>query len=359
MKILSRYLARSFLRLLFLCLGTGVAIYLVVDFMEKVGRFMNRGGQLPHIALYFLYKLPEMVVQVAPLAVLLASLLTLGLLARTNELTAMRGSGLSLLTITRPLLLVSLAVGTALFAAGEWLLPAAEEQKTYVEDVLIAHKSPNVFFRQQNIWFRDNNRILQARAFDPDTRTLRQVTVWQVDPAMQPLERIDADQADLTGSTWLLQHPVVQTFGGGTVQTTSPATPLALPLGLRLEDLRSAQKYADTMGFFALRHYVAKLERGGHDSRRYRVQMQARLATPCAVPVLALLGIPFGTRGGRFGSIAVGVGIGILIGFAFLLGSNLLLALGQAGVLPPVAAAWGAPFIFAAAGIWLILRTEH
>jgi lipopolysaccharide export system permease protein len=87
MSLISRYIIAAFLKLTGLCVGSFVAIYLVIDFLEKIGKFTRAQGKFHHILLYFLFKVPEIVCQVTPLAVLMATLLTLGMLSRYSEIT--------------------------------------------------------------------------------------------------------------------------------------------------------------------------------------------------------------------------------------------------------------------------------
>ena len=74
---------------------------MVIHFLEKIGRFTAAHAQLRHIALYFLCKIPEVVVQVIPLAILMATLLSLGLLSRRSEITAMRSCGMKTISFLR------------------------------------------------------------------------------------------------------------------------------------------------------------------------------------------------------------------------------------------------------------------
>ena len=96
MKILNRYLVRTYLGMIATCLAAFVAIYLVVDFLERFGRFSRAGAPLTAILLYFLCKIPEIISQTAPMAVLMGTILAIGTLAKNSEITAMRSSGISL-----------------------------------------------------------------------------------------------------------------------------------------------------------------------------------------------------------------------------------------------------------------------
>ncbi len=90
MNILDIYISKIWIRFLSLCLGGFIAVYLVIDLIEKIPRFIRAGGAASDIIQYFLWKLPEMVSRTAMFSVLLATLLSLGLLTRDSEITAMR-----------------------------------------------------------------------------------------------------------------------------------------------------------------------------------------------------------------------------------------------------------------------------
>jgi lipopolysaccharide export system permease protein len=359
LRILSNYIAFTYLKILGLCIGAGISIYLVIDFLEKIGRFTRSHAELKYIALFFLYEVPEIGAQVTPLAVLMATLLTLGGLSRSSEITAMRGCGISLKRITAPILAIAFFISIATLFANEVLTPACYERTQYIQQILIEKKSPNTFFRLQNIWYREESSILQARLFDPNTRTLKGITLWQMGNGMQPVKRIEAGQGTFDENRWILKDVVVRELANGNVVRTEKVNELAEPLGLRIEDLKILQKGADNMGILALRNYCDKLQKGGYDPTRYVAQMHSRLSLPFASLIMAFLGIPFALRGGRSSGIALGIAISLAIGFIYFIINSMVLSFGQAGVLPPIISAWAANFIFAALGVWLAMTVNR
>lgn len=102
MPILFRYLLREYGKIFTMCFSGLMTIYLVIDFFEKVRRFLRYDADWIDVLTYFLLKIPAISFQIAPLAVLMATLLTFGLLSRGHEITAMRSCGISLLWITSP-----------------------------------------------------------------------------------------------------------------------------------------------------------------------------------------------------------------------------------------------------------------
>ena len=359
MSIISRYIVSTYLRLIALCAGSFISIYLVIDFLEKISRFTRAQGKVQHILLFFLYKIPEITNQIAPLAVLMATLLTLGMLARHSEITAMRSCGMSMARITSPILITAFAISVLTFLTAEFVIPESFSRMQYTQAVLIEKKSPNAFFRQQNIWYREENTLLEARNFIPASLTLKGVTLWQMGPGMQPVQRVEAESAVFTDAGWLLREVVIRDMGRGEVAATQPRKELPVPLRLKVADLKVLEKQASSMGLFALRRYCNKLKKGGYDVSRYQAQLHSRMSLPFASLVMGFLGIPFALRSGRTSGIAVGIGISLGIGFGYFAVNALLLSLGQAGVLPPFVSAWAANFIFTCLGVWLAMTVNR
>lgn len=359
MRILGNYIAATYLKILALCIGAFVSIYLVIDFLEKIRHFTSAHAEIKYIGLFFLCKIPGMITQVVPLAVLMATLLTLGGLSRTSEINAMRSCGISLVRITMPIMGIALLASLATIMANEVLTPACYAKMEYIQQVLIDKKSPNIFFRQQNIWYRDESSILEAKLFDPVSKTLKGITLWQLGPGIQPVRRIDAEQGVYNNTGWLFKNVVLRVISNGSSIKAVTLPELQMPLGLKIDDLKVLEKGTDNMGIVALSSYCDKLSKGGYDPTRYLAQMYSRISQPFASLIMAFLGIPFALRGGRSSGIALGIAISLAIGFSYFIINSTVLSFGQAGVLPPVISAWAANAIFAALGMWLTMTVNR
>ena len=358
MGILSRYIAVTWLRLLALCQGSFLAVYLVLDMMERVPRFLRAGGEFLDITSYFLWKLPEMIGNTASFSILMTTLLTLGLLSRNSEVIAMRSCGVSLYRISLPMLAMSLAICLLLLANTELIVPESSERMMRFERVKIKKQGDNAVFRRNNIWFRSDTQILQAQLFDPQTRMLKGVSVWTVDTAMNPTSRVDADSAQLKDGRWVLQGVSIKDFGSGKGFVIQKKDAMDIALNLKIDDLQVLDKNADNLSYRRLKEYSESLQNGGYQAYQYLTMMHSKLSSPFAAFVMVILGIPFALRSSRSGGIALGIGASIGIGFVFFVVNAVLLSYGRSGVLPPVVAAWGANFIFVLGGIWLAMTVR-
>lgn len=358
MGVLSRYIAQTWLRLLLLCLSGFVGLYLVIDLIEKIPRYLRTGGDAHDILQYFLFKLPEMISRTATFSILMATLLTLGMLSRDSELVAMRSCGISLLRISLPMLALGFFASTLLLINAELVLPRTYARTEFIEKVKIKKTGDRVAFKRNNIWFRSKSMILQARLFEPKTQTLSGVVVWTVDGAMNPVSRIDAETAVYGDGRWILHTVASKNFLAGSGYEPRTTQSMLLDLKLKIEDLQVLDGDADNMSIRALNEYAENLKQGGYQAYRYLTLMHTKIASPFAALIMVLIGIPFAMRNSRSGGIALGIGASIGIGFVYFVVNAVLLSYGRSGVLPPMLAAWGANILFMSGGIWMSMTVK-
>ena len=359
MSILSRYIAVAWLRLLALCLGSFVAVYLVLDMMDKIPRFIRAGGAARDMLAFFIFKLPEMIGQAAAFSILMATLLTLGLLSRNSEITAMRSCGVSLFRISLPMLVLGLVASLLLLVNTELVVPKSYERMDYIERIAIKKQGVNAVFKRNNIWFRSDSMIIQAQLFEAKEKMLKGITVWKLDAAMNPLVRIDAESAEFQNDRWILKKAIVKDFSKGQGFTMQSVPAMDIAFKLRIDDLRVLDRNADNLSYRNLKEYAENLSSGGYQAFRYLTMMHAKLSAPFAAFVMVVLGIPFALRNSRSGGIALGIGASIGIGFAYFVVNAVLLSYGRSGVLPPVVAAWGANLVFVLGGVWLSMTVKN
>lgn len=358
MKILSRYLIKTYLSVTITCLAAFISIYLVVDFLERYAKFSRAGATGSDIFLYFLSKVPEIISQTTPMAVLMGTILTIGTLSKNSEITAMRSSGASLFQIGKPLLWVAVSISLLLLSMQEFITPVANEKMNYIDQVVVKKKGSSAFFRRNNIWHRNDNLILQAKLYNPETTTLSGITIWEIGKWIRPLSRTDSATATPVQGGWQLHEVTRRTFSdSGAVQSSSTDTEIAR-LDLATADLKVVAHAVEDMGFIALYRYCANLSENGYDAAPYLTLLYSKISLPFAAVVMAFLGIPFSMRDGRSGGVGTGIVFSVVIGFSYFIINSLLLSLGQAGAIYPLLAAWTANIIFAAAGLWFTLTVD-
>ncbi|MFH1146783.1 MAG: LPS export ABC transporter permease LptG [Pseudomonadota bacterium] len=357
MSILNRYIYREFIRLFILVLFVFISIYLLVDFFEKIDNFLETGLPYRVIGAYFIYKIPLIVKQMEPVAVLIGGALTIGLLARNNELLAMKSLGRNLFLICRPIFLSAFVFSGLLFVMQESLIPAMTSNTNFIWNVQVKRKQPKGFFGKDRFWFRGANAVYSINSFDAGRGKLQGVEIVILEKDFSPKSILYAREGRWIGGKWLFRngwHKVLQPGGS---YRMFPFHEKSMALSEGPEDFREMTKSTDEMTSNELSAYARKLEGQGQAARSCHIDLQARFAYILMGPVLLLLGIPAFISRNIKSSMAVGISLGMLIAFVIWITWDFSLTLGRTGVLPPWAAAWS-PLIaasgFGAAG-WRII----
>src|SRR5512146_1152978 len=222
MLILFRYLLREYAKISFMCFAGLMTIYLVIDFFEKVRRFLRYDAEWLDVFTYFVLKMPGISFQIAPLAVLMATLLTLGLLSRNQEITAMRSCGISLPRIASPFL--AFAVGTALVLLlfSSTVIPLASNKAEEIRVVQIEKKPPSAVLKLPNPWARvDADTLLHVSSVAIGGDTLGGVRLFHFDRAFRLTDMTEAAEARYVDRTWTLHRGFQRRFNrDGTVTFT-------------------------------------------------------------------------------------------------------------------------------------------
>jgi lipopolysaccharide export system permease protein len=359
MRIITRYLAREFTLNFFLGLGAFSATYLIVEFFERINAFVYNNAPWPLIGAYFLNKFPFMLFQVAPAAVLLSSILTLGMMSRHNEVMALKSGGVGLWSLTHPILGVVGLIFLTLLGMNEYIVPYANQTARIISDLIIHKKKPTETFKQSQIWIHGKQTIYNVQLYHPEKNLLEGITLYRFSPQFELLERVDARSAQWKDGKWVLAEASVTDFTQQGVAVRKNYRQLTLSLPETPLDFRVAEKNPNEMNFRELKEYVRKIERDGYNASTYRTALYACISFPFISVIMAFLGIPLALRKERGAGLALGIGYSILISFIYLVVYSFILELGKVGSLPPVAAAWLGNIIFAMVGVYLLLSVRH
>ncbi len=362
MRILVNYVLEEFLKVLLLCLAGFLAIYYVVDIFNNINIFLSYNASFTTKLSHFIYKLPQILYQVTPVAVLISIVTVVGVMGRHNELTAIKAGGISLRVVAGPLLTAAFVLSLMIFLNNEYLVPSASRRAIEILDVRIKGKPPRGVFRQNQIWYAGKgNRIFKIDVLDPATKSMKGVTVIVLDAAFRPIERLDAARAVWVDGRWRLEDVVRRNFSpdGAKLLTLVRRNRLPLDIEERFEDFIKFKKHPDELNFNELNGYIRRLERSGYDATPYRVDLMAKTAIPFISLIIAFMSIALAVRFGSRGSVVASVGLCLAVGVAYWLVLSLGISLGHAGRLNPLIASWGANIIFGSIGISLFLSVNN
>jgi LPS export ABC transporter permease LptG len=357
--LIDRYLLREYLKFIGIGLGVGAVLFLVVDLLQTLDRFLRIKPPLVYILLHFVYRLPGALYDGLPIVVLIATVFLFLSLTRAHELDALKAAGVSLYRVSAPVLLFALilSLGAAVFQ--EVALPGINARADEIDRVKIRGGLPRHLQKRNQLWYRSTDtRFWRMELLDPVERSISGLLVLDVDAEFQLVSRLDAQTAKWTPQGWELSQGFVRTVVTGNRMESKPFATLLMKMPEHIDDFTNVQKPPEIMSFRELRAYVQRLEEAGHRVGKYVVELYSKVSFPFVHLIMALVAIPFALASPRSGGRAVGIGVALMISLGYWVVHYMALAFAKADLLPPFLAAWTANIVFAGLGTALFLRTR-
>ncbi len=358
LSILDRYIIKDFVLHFLLITLSLAALYIIVDFFQRIRMFLSNDATVYHMFLYFLYSTPMILVQMIPISVLLSSLITFGILSKNCELVAMKASGVSLYRVSVAPIFFSVLIAVAAFLISETIMPRSNQLVKKTVYIDIQNRPQMGEFKHRELWYRGQAGIYNFSLFDPTTVTLKGVRINNIDGEMNLVRSIDAAKGrwNEESKAWTLYDVLVATFPDNDFPVVETMKSYTADIPEKPEDFLVVQREPNEMGFAELRKYITKIRSEGYDATRYTVDMHGKVAFPFVCIIMAIVGVCFASRSERSGGIAQGIGVGIITGLSYWLIFAFTISLGYAGSLPPPVAAWAANLLFLVAALLMLSR---
>lgn len=363
MPLLMYYLLREHLRVFIPCLAGVATVYLVVDFVEKIRKFVTYQAELRHILWYFILKCPGILFQIMPLAVLMSTLLALTILSRHNEITAMRSSGISLYWVAVPFLAVAQVLSLLMLWTSDAVIPHANQKAEVLRETRIEGRNPRAVFQGNEIWVRLGDQTLMMGDLpDDNAPRIYGISLYRLDQDFGIRELVFAKELRHEDSGWVLLSGISRTFDADQMIKSHSFGRLPVQLNQKPEDFRRTIRIeSDDLSLRELASYVERLRQDGYNPARFATDLFGRTAFPFVCLIMALIGITMsltetGTRGT---GLVKGVGYSLLVGFLYWTTHSVALALGRSDVVPPLLAGWTANILFLSFAGYLFLRVRQ
>ncbi|PYX28211.1 MAG: LPS export ABC transporter permease LptF [Acidobacteria bacterium] len=357
--LLDDYVLRDFFVYLGLILATFLVLTLVFTLFELLGDILRNQTSPLVVAEYLLNVTPYLLYNVAPLIMLLAVLITFGIMQRSNEITVIKATGVSIYRVVAPVLVAAAFLAAGLFFADQFYLPHTNKRQEALHNQ-IKGRPPQTYLRPDRKWiFGRNNQIYYYQFFDPDRDQFANVTIFQLDPASFSItRRIHAERAHWADNLnrWIYEQGWERTLRGSAIADFRPYDVATFPeVSEPPSYFKKEVKQYSEMNYEELRRYIHDLQQSGFDVVRLKVQLHQKISFPLITLVMAILAVPFSLSAGKKGPIG-GVATAVGIAVVYIVVLRLFEGIGNVSQLPPALAAWSPDLIFALAGGYLILK---
>lgn len=362
-QLLDLYVSRVYLRVLGMAaVGMAGLFYIstFIDMSDKLFKGEVGGGML---LAYFWWASPQFLFYILAIAVLLATLVTIGLLTKNSELIVMRACGISLYRVAAPLVVLSLVASGMLFLMEEHVL-AVSNQRAHRLRHVIRGGDPQTFDVLNRKWVvsRDG-KVYHYQYYDPARQRLVGVSVFAFDEATGRLaERTYASLAVYAPAAD--GQPAWEVRQGWSRQFTEDGEVAAFErFDERRLPLEPAEYFVtevpepERMNYGELGRYIEELRASGYDVRQWEVDLQRKVAFPFVTLVMTLIAVPFAVTTGKRGAL-YGIGLGIVLALVYWTLISVFAAIGAGGLLSPTLAAWAPNLLFGATAVFLLLTVR-
>ncbi|OFW02950.1 MAG: LPS export ABC transporter permease LptF [Acidobacteria bacterium RIFCSPLOWO2_02_FULL_68_18] len=363
--ILDRYVATTYVRIAALSVLAMAGIFYIAAFLDLSDKVFRGQATWGMLGAYFWFATPQYVYYILPLSVLLAALVTVGLLTKNSELVVMKACGISLYRVAVPMLGGALVAGGALFLLEESVLGPSNRRAEALRHV-IRGGSPQTFDVLHRQWVTGSSgEIYHFDYYDPRTRRLSGLSAFEFGERMQLLaRRTYAERAEYAGGgpedaidRWTVHQGWTRELNPqGETRTFTPFATSEIHLepathfGTEPPDERF-------MSYSQLRTYTARLQATGFDVSAQLVALERKISFPFVTIVMTLLAVPFAVTTGRRGAM-YGIGVGIVLAITYWVAISIFAALGTGGLVAPALAAWAPNLLFGAGAGYLLLTVR-
>ncbi|RPH60312.1 MAG: LptF/LptG family permease, partial [Acidobacteria bacterium] len=359
--ILDRYVVRASTHAILVAGGILLGLFYIATFLDLSDKLFKGQTTGWMILTLLWFSTPQYLYYVIPLAVLIGTLVTIGTITKNSELVVMKACGISLYRVAAPLLMLAMAGSAVLFLLEERVLALANRRADVVNN-MVRGRGPRSSDSLNRRWLvgRDS-RIYHYVYFDRDARALHSLSIYD----------LDHEQRTIAGVTFAAQATQQVRRDGdrvpwearnGWVRRVAPQPRFEKfdTRGVELESSRyfaSEEPDAELMSYSELRDYVSALQAGGFNVVPYVVSLHRKLAFPFVTLVMTLIAVPFAVTMGRSGAL-YGIGAGIVLAILYWILISVFGAIGSAGLVTPLLAAWAPNILFASVALYLVLTVR-
>ncbi|MFH2036462.1 MAG: LptF/LptG family permease [Candidatus Zixiibacteriota bacterium] len=356
-KTLDRYLLQYFIASLII-VGLAIGLLIVaINMVSELRSFIDHNIPISDILTYYVYFAGWVLRSFLPVFVLLASLTSIGILARRNEILAMKASGISLYRISAPILIFTFLLSIGHFYYSEFLFADANKERVEMEQFAIKGRSRRAFNTINNLQRQINQQSFYT------------ITTYQIDKMLgedikifkskenKLAEMITAKSMEYGSSGWILYNGMQRIFTDSTDNYTTFDSMIATMIKDKPKDFEKPLNFTEEMGYNDLSHYIDVMKRTGGKFQKELVDLKMKVSYPLSSFIVILICIPIASnpkRGGIAVSFAVGFGIALLYFVCF----KVIQSLARGGSLNPDFSAWIINAVFLLAGLIIMLKAK-
>ena len=362
MKKIDRYILSQFLNLLLVSIFGFIILFVLVDYVENIDKFIDSKIPINAIISYYFYSIPWFTSIGLPMAMLVSTIFTIGLLLKRNELTAMKAAGVSLYRIATPIIILSIIISIAGFYFDNSLVTFGNKKCKEIEKKFVMKSRNSTFsLKKKNIFLSKNNQSqIAIDKYSPRTNLASGVAIQYMKNGKLN-KRIDAHKMEWNNEQkkWVLNTYAIRNFNDEGFETDVyiSRNDTLLNTGYTPKDLSKEAIAPQEKNYVDLKNFIKELNQSGIETTRWEVNLHAKLAFSFINMIVVLFAVPL-VAFRPSTELAFGAGISVFLIFAYYAFIRFGITLGYKDILSPLLSAWFGNIIFSFGGLLLMILAK-
>lgn len=360
MKIIDKEILKNFIVTIIFSLLALYVIFLIVNMVENLDDFIAAKMPTSLIAKYYILFFPELVKLLLPIAVLLSTLFTVGKMSNTNEITALKSGGVSIMRLMVPIILFSLLICFGSIYFNGWIVPKVNKNKLSIEQNYLKKNlsSTSVF----NLYFKESQKnILSMQTYNAIEGKGYNISYEKFTDLVKPrlLSRIESDYMiwDTTDQNWIMYNGVSRIIQKNNTVLIKKFDSLRLNITFDNNKLKKLSVNPKEMNLTEFQEFIETLQISGKDVRKELTDYYGQWAYPFASIIIIIFAFPFATIKKK-GGTAIQIAVALVVTFAYLIFTKVGQIIGYNSNFNPIIAGWFANIVFIIFGFIVLIKTK-
>lgn len=357
-KKLDLYMSKNFIKAFFLSLFAFVNVFILSQLFKIFryvadGRMSNSDGFL-----YVINMLPDILLNVTPLAVLLGSLMMINKMASNLEIISLKTSGISFRRIIVFPIVISFIISLIAFYINGYIYPNSEKKLRELKGNTISKVLPK---EKRNGFVRDvkTNNVYMIKYINVEKGYAEGLEFIKLNSDFTEIEKvIIAEKGKFNRETkrWELKNVIINNIKNKSTEkyenyvsaeyNEPPENFVTLSIDPRLLTTKELKKE------------IKDLRITGGDIREGMMELGKRYSFPFASFVISFLGLSLGSRYVR-GNSAISIVLCMGLGYGYYILQASLESMGKNGLMNAFVSGWLPNIIFLGIGIYFVHKAEY
>ena len=357
-KLLDRYIFKKFILTLFIILATFIIIFIIVNIIDFLDKFIERDLSSREILLYYIYTIPLFVSIALPMSILISTIFTMGSLQKNNEITAIKSSGISVRRIGRPILISGILFCFISFFFENTVVVKSIQKRFEIEKKLRPLNKKYIKNRKNNIFYHLDKSFLEIKKFNYKNDIGYNVSIQKYDGS-DLIYRIDAKKMiwNQDKQNWILKNCLIRNWENDNFYYSTISDTTFYIEDINPEIIKQDFVKPEEMDYWELSSFINKLDSKGLETTRWLVNKYYKTAFACIPLIMIIFGLALSIQKPR-SSHAIGIGLSIIVIFMYYALITFGKTLGYNNILPPFISVWFVNIIFLLSGTFIYFKAR-